>query len=95
MGMDVNQTWISHLPEANRKGGAGMKGDVKKVGLGLEVKTIKGKSGRPYLVFRTQDGNFHIFREVNAKKAARDCGAGLAANDRGLWQSVWKKTRSK
>jgi hypothetical protein len=72
-----------------------MPGKTKKLDLGLEVKTISGTSGRPYLVFRTQDGNFHVFREVNAKKAARDCGAALEASARRMWKSIWKRAAQK
>jgi hypothetical protein len=72
-----------------------MPGKGKRLGLGLEVKTMRGSSGRPYLVFRTQDGNFHVFREVNAKKAASDCGAALEAGAQRMWKSIWKRAAQK
>ena len=47
----------------------------KKKGLGLEMRTFKDKSGTTYLVFRSRNGSFHVFQEVEAKEAARKCGA--------------------
>ena len=61
----------------------------KKQGLGLEMKTFTGKDGKSYLVFRTSAGAFHVFGEVEAKEAARQCGATTELNTRGMWASVW------
>ena len=72
-----------------------MTGKAKNPAFGLEVKTVTGKSGRPYLVFRTRDGSYHIFREINAKKAAHDCGAEPSADVQRMWASVWKKMKKK
>lgn len=62
----------------------------KKQGLGLEMKTFKGKGGRSYLVFRTKQGAFHVFLEVEAKDAARDCGTKTKGNTRTMWKGLWK-----
>ncbi len=62
----------------------------KRRGYGLEVKTFKGGSGRSYLVFRTPDGSFHVFEEVEAKAAAKDCG-GKGRNTREMWRSIWEE----
>ena len=44
-----------------------------------------------YLVFRTLDGSYHAFVEVEAKQAARECGAAELANTREMWKSIWEK----
>lgn len=61
----------------------------KKQGLGLEMRTFSGKDGNSYLVFRTSGGSFHVFMEVEAKEAARQCGATKEKNTRQMWASVW------
>lgn len=60
----------------------------KRRGVDLEVRTFIGKSGRTYLVYRTQGGSYHVFAETEAKEAARDCG-GTGRNTRQYWASVW------
>ena len=62
----------------------------KMQGLGLEVKTFMGKSGAPYLVFRTNPGSFHVFIEVEAKGAARDCGTKEGTTHQ-MWARLWKR----
>ena len=62
----------------------------KKKGLGLEMRTFKGATGT-YLVFRAQNGSFHVFLEVEAKEAAVDCGATSGATTRQMWQEIWEK----
>jgi hypothetical protein len=47
----------------------------KRKGTGLEIKTIKGSSGTLYLFMKTPNGAYHAFAEVEAKKAAIDCGS--------------------
>lgn len=64
---------------------------AKKRGLGLQIRTFKGQSGHTYLVFRTQKGSFHVFREIEAKEAARDCGAKPKGNVRQMWNRLWKE----
>jgi hypothetical protein len=39
----------------------------------------------------TSKGAFHVFGEVEAKEAARQCGATVEKNTRGMWESLWKK----
>jgi predicted RNase H-like nuclease len=56
----------------------------------LETRTFSGASGITYLVFRTAGGSFHVFTEVEAKEAARDCGARVEANTREMWKQVWE-----
>ena len=60
----------------------------KRESRGLQMKTFTGKSGKSYLVFRTTKGSYHTFVEVEAKRAARDCG-GKGTNTRAIWKSVW------
>ncbi|HEX5703907.1 MAG TPA: hypothetical protein VFX97_11950 [Pyrinomonadaceae bacterium] len=63
----------------------------KKKGLGLEAKTFQGKDGNSYLVFRSLDGSYHAFVEVEAKQAARECGAPEGPNTRKMWERLWEK----
>ena len=63
----------------------------KRAGFGLEVRSLSGKSGKSYIVFKTKNGSFHVFQEVEAKAAARDCGVQIAGrNTRQAWQEIWK-----
>ena len=64
----------------------------KRSGVGLEMRTFKGSEGR-YLVFCTPQGSYHVFKEVEAKQAARDCGAKLESNTREMWREVWNKRK--
>lgn len=63
---------------------------TKRRGFGLEMKTFKGRSGSSYLVFRTGAGSFHVFQEVEAKQAVRNCGAKREGTTRQMWERVWK-----
>jgi hypothetical protein len=62
----------------------------KRHNFGIEMKIVEGKSGDSYLVFRTREGAFHVFREVEAKDAAVDCGAMNKGNTRSMWKAVWE-----
>lgn len=62
----------------------------KKKGFGLEAKTFDGKNGGCYLVFRSLDGSYHAFAEVEAKQAARECGATEGPNTRKMWERLWE-----
>ncbi|MBI1917021.1 MAG: hypothetical protein HYS12_20115 [Planctomycetes bacterium] len=62
---------------------------AKKRGLGLEMRTVKGKDGRTYLVFRTARGAYHVFTEVEAKEAARQCGAKEGKMNQ-MWDELWR-----
>jgi hypothetical protein len=42
--------------------------------VGLEFRTFVGSSGTRYQVMLTPDGGYHVFAEVEALDAARDCG---------------------
>lgn len=61
---------------------------AKRKGLGLEVRSFTGKSGDTYIVFRSTGGSYHVLVEVEAKRAAQDCG-GKGANTRAKWASIW------
>ncbi len=60
----------------------------KRRGVGLETKTFVGNSGTTYLVFRSGSGSFHVLAEVEAKEAARDCGAQEGRNMRSAWKAL-------
>jgi len=61
---------------------------AKRKGLGLEVRTFTGTSGDTYVVFRSPKGSYHVLVEIDAQKAAKDCG-GKGSNTRQKWQSLW------
>jgi hypothetical protein len=61
----------------------------KKKGFKLNMKTFTGKSGQSYLVIRAPNGSFHVFMEVEAKDAARDCGAKKEGTTRQIWEALW------
>jgi len=61
----------------------------KRRGFGIEMRSFQGGDGRSYLVFRTSGGSYHSFVEVEAKQAARECGAKVERNTRAMWRSIW------
>jgi len=63
----------------------------KREGAELAFKTFIGSDSTRYLVFRSLEGSFHVFAEVEAKQAARECGAVELANTRQMWESLWEK----
>lgn len=64
----------------------------KKRGLGLKIRSFSGRDGREYLAFRTASGSFHVFAEVEAKEAARQCGTRVGGNTRQMWEDIWNNT---
>jgi hypothetical protein len=64
---------------------------VKRKGLALEIRTFVGKN-ETYVVFRTASGSYHAFAEVEAKQAAKDCGATKSAGStQTQWKEVWDR----
>jgi hypothetical protein len=70
----------------------------KMAGYGLEFKTfLDTKEHNRYLVFRIPKGDssysYHTFVEVEAKQAARECGAEEGPNDTtwSMWNSLWSQ----
>lgn len=63
----------------------------KREGSELAFKTYTANDGTRYLVFRSLEGSFHVFTEVEAKQAARDCGAPELTNTRQMWEFLWEK----
>jgi hypothetical protein len=63
----------------------------KREGTVLAFKTFVGSDGTRYLVFRSLEGSFHVFAEVEAKQAARECGAAELANTRQMWELLWEQ----
>ena len=60
----------------------------------LDVRTFKSKKDKRirYLVFKSARGEYHTFVEVEAKQAAKNCGAKDVAGDdntRSLWRELW------
>ena len=68
-----------------------MSSKPKRRGFNLDLKSFPGRDGRSYLVLRTTGGSYHAFLEVEAKQAARDCGAIVEKNTREMWKSIWQK----
>ena len=61
----------------------------KRQGIGLEMKIFVGGDGNSYLVFRTQEGAYHTFVEVEAKQAAKECGSTTEGSTRQRWDRLW------
>jgi len=61
----------------------------KKKGVGLQIRSFTGRDGKQYLVFRTPTGAFNVFKEVEAKQAAQECGCTVTGNTRKMWGSLW------
>jgi hypothetical protein len=59
-------------------------------GLGMEVHT--SKSGETYLLLQ-KGKSVHVFVEIEAKDAARDCGAEGIGTPLRLWEQVRKKSK--
>ena len=68
-----------------------MASKAKRRGFGLELKSFEGVDGQSYLVFRTRDGSYHAFVEVEAKQAARECGVKVEKNTRAMWRAMWDR----
>jgi len=66
----------------------------KKQGLGLEMHTFQGRDKNRYLVYRTTGGSYHVFVEIEAKDAARQCGATKEGTPRQMWGEIWKRLKS-
>jgi hypothetical protein len=63
----------------------------KREGTQIGFKVFVGADGNRYLVFRSLEGSFHVFAEVEAKEAARQCGSEELPNTRLMWESLWEK----
>jgi len=63
---------------------------VKKVSSAVEIRTFDGEKGR-YLVMTAGDGKFHVFVEVEAKEAAKDCGCETRGHTSAMWKELWRK----
>jgi hypothetical protein len=63
----------------------------KRQGTGLEMKMFLGRDDNSYLIFKTQNGSYHAFMEVEAKQAARECGSSQEAHTRTMWKVIWDK----
>jgi len=75
----------------DRKDRTSLAGSVPKVFVKTEG------DGRPCLVFYCIDGTFHVFTEIGAKQAARDCGVPDAdarkMNTQECWQRLWREQK--
>lgn len=60
----------------------------KRRGFGLDIRSSQGQDGSAYIVFKTTSGSCHVFKEVEAKQAARECGAETEGNTRKLWSEL-------
>lgn len=62
----------------------------KRAGFGVEMRTFQGQEG-VYLVLRV-GGSYHVFAEIEAKDAARDCDPTVKeSNVRNMWNQIWRK----
>ena len=62
----------------------------KRAGVGLSIRSFQGNDGKTYIVFRPRTGGYHAFIEVEAKQAARECGAKPEGTTRRMRDRVWK-----
>jgi hypothetical protein len=68
----------------------------KKSGFGLETCSFSGKKTKnSYIVFKSLEGSYHAFMEVEAKDAIIDClGVGeRKRTTRQLGDLLWKRTK--
>ncbi len=62
----------------------------KRSSFGVEMRTFHGKKGT-YLVMRIKR-SYHVFAEIEAKEAARDCDQTLKkGNVRSMWDKIWNE----
>ena len=64
----------------------------KRRGFGLDIRSFEGKDGSTYIVFKTTKGSYHVFKEVEAKEAARQCGTPVVGTTRQMWTELWKQS---
>ncbi len=67
----------------------------KRKGFELDMKSVTNEKGA-YLVFRTPQGSFHVFREIEAKETFESFGIprekdGKKKNARQMGEEFWKK----
>ena len=63
----------------------------KRSGYGFQMTTKIGRSKASYLFIKDTYGAYHVFAEVDAKKAAADCGVKVAGkNTRQACAAVFK-----
>jgi hypothetical protein len=72
-----------------RRIAAALRGD------GWDARIFRRDDGRCYLVVRRPDGGYNVFREVEAKEAAKNCGAtaesDASLNTRQFWGQIWEQ----
>ncbi len=73
------------MPELKRKRG----------NVALEIRTFEGKDGDTYIMFKEpNEDKFHVFVEVEAKKAADDCGIDTSEGQtRSLLAKLWNQPK--
>jgi hypothetical protein len=63
---------------------------AKRSDFAVEMKTFKGNEST-YLVMKV-NGAYHVFTEVQAKDAARDCDPTMTkGNVRRMWDRIWAR----
>jgi len=68
--------------------------ELKRRGFGLAMKTFQDREGHCYIVFRSSNGSFHVFAEVNAKDAGEKI-TGRRENTRIMWGKLWRGERNR
>ena len=66
----------------------------KKSPFKLEMKTFRDRRDKlTYIVFKVGPKEYHAFCEVQAKKAAKECGSGLSVKEHTQthWTALWNK----
>ncbi len=60
----------------------------KREGRERAFKAFVGSDGTRHVSFRSTEGSFYVFAEVEGMQAARECGASALANARQMWESL-------
>ncbi|GBC69018.1 hypothetical protein HRbin01_00709 [archaeon HR01] len=64
----------------------------------LDVKVFTSEDRKQkFIVFKTPNGAYHVFTEVEAKDAAIKCGMKMEptrANTRQFWDKLWKEGKN-
>lgn len=61
----------------------------KRRGFELESRTFHTLDKRAILVFKTPEGSYHAFLEMDAKEAAKALNPEAHGNTRSIWGKIW------
>jgi len=72
---------------------AKQKFNVKPASSALEISTFPGKNKQVKYIVMKLNTEFHVFVEVEAKQAAKDCGCPfpVSKTTQQMWSQLWKE----